>query len=238
MAGPGFGPYSGNGVMRDLMLRFASLGDNCEFGFAQRAYKAEPMDLLRWASTPAGVLVRLLRQDFKGIGDNLTIMRHGLAHVVINQHYGFRWHDWTRPEKADADAIVARESRRLPAMAAKWRKEMREASRIFVVKQNQQAMPNELALRIHDAMSAYGEPVLLFVTQAAPVSVTEVRPRLLHGTMPEFANSGGVPSTTKSEDWLKLCEAAAAFVDDHYTVRDQDQAAMAGVPPAPVGATP
>jgi hypothetical protein len=224
--------------MRDLMLRFASLGDNCEFGFAQRACQAEPMDLLRWASTPAGVVLRLLREDFKGIGDNLTVKELGRAHVVINEHYGFNWHDWTRPEKADVDAIAARESRRLPAMAAKWRKEMREASRIFVVKQSLKTMSAELAARVQDAMAAYGEPVLLFVTQGAPVSVTEVKPRLLHGTIPEFANPGRVPSTTRSEEWLKLCEAAAALVDERYAVRDQEHTAMAGGPQTPVGATP
>lgn len=208
--------------MRDLMLRFASLGDNCEFGFAQRTYQANPMDLLRWAATPAGVLLRLLREDFRGIGDSLTVKPHGRAFVVINDHYGFNWHDWTREEKANLEDIAAREARRLPALAAKCRKELREASRIFIVKQSLHTISATLAERIHDTMSSYGKPVLLYVTQGAPISVTETRPRLLHGTMPEFANPGRVPSTTRSEDWLRLCQVAAALVDERSAVWDQD----------------
>jgi hypothetical protein len=37
-----------------VMQRFCSLGLNCEFGEAQRKCGIEPLDLLRWASTPPG----------------------------------------------------------------------------------------------------------------------------------------------------------------------------------------
>lgn len=64
-------------MMRDLMLRFASLGDNCELGFVQKAHQANAMDLLRWAATPAGVLLRMLEDDFAHIGQTLKVTRHG-----------------------------------------------------------------------------------------------------------------------------------------------------------------
>lgn len=213
--------------MRDLMLRFASLGDNCEFGVAQQHYDANPMDLLRWAATPTGVLVRLLRNDFKGIGDNLKIVEHGRAFQVTSPTYGFNWHDWTPAAKASVELIAAREERRLPAMAAKLRKELRDGSRIFVFKQSLQPMSQVFAERVHDAMNTFGKPVLVYVLQGAPVSVTEVRPRLLRGTIPAFADPGRVPPTTRSADWLELCQAVAAWVDEHY--RDADQDGASGV---------
>lgn len=202
--------------MRDLMMRFASLGDNCELGVAQRDHGANPMDLLRWAITPAEVLLQMVREDFTGIGENLKVKDHRGAFLVTNEHYGFTWHDWTRKESASGEEIAAREARRLPALAAKLRKELRENARIFVVKQTKQIMPEGLPEQIHEAMSAYGVPVLLHVTQGAPVSVSEIRPRLLHGTIPQFALPAQVPRTTNSADWLELCKAVAALVDERY----------------------
>ena len=54
---------------RDVMLQFCSLGDNCDFAAAQRAYQAEPLDLFRWARTPFVSLIRLLDNDFNGLAD-------------------------------------------------------------------------------------------------------------------------------------------------------------------------
>jgi len=223
--------------MRDLMLRFASLGDNCELGVAQRDHQANPMDLLRWAATPAGVLLRMLRDDFKGIGDGLQVVQHGRAFQVTNPAYGFTWHDWTPAAKASVEVIAAREARRLPAMAAKLRKEMREGSRIFVIKQSLQDMSQVIAERVHDAMGAYGKPVLVYVLQGAPVSVTEVRPRLLRATIPVFAHPGCVPASTKSADWLALCQTVAALVDARYpdTARHGGTTAPADALPAATG---
>jgi hypothetical protein len=215
-------------VMRDLMLRFASLGDNCELGVVQRDHQANAMDLLRWAATPVGVLLRLLDEDFQGIGDNLTVRPAGPAYWVTNDHYGFKWHDWTRAEKASIEVIAQREARRLPAMAAKLRKEMREGSRIFVVKQARHVMSQALAERVHQAMGANGQPILLYVNQGAPVSVTEVAPRLFSGTIPEFANPGRVPSTTRTADWTALCQATADLADQLYPALKPVPAAAAG----------
>jgi hypothetical protein len=199
--------------MRALMLRFASLGDNCELGMAQKLLNANPMDLLRWAGTHPTVLLKLLDADFKDIGEGLVVRAQGRAHVVENPQYGFRWHDWTRPGKDDPTLIAQREARRLPAMAAKLRKEMREASRIFVIKQTQRPMREELARQVLDRLSRQGQPTLMFVTADAPIGVRWVAPRLLHGTLPRFADGSKVPATTNAEDWAALCQAAASLVD-------------------------
>src|SRR4029077_19430059 len=52
-----------------LMMRFESLGENCEFGLAQRRCGAEPLGLLRFASAPLPVLLAGLRGRFEGMGD-------------------------------------------------------------------------------------------------------------------------------------------------------------------------
>jgi hypothetical protein len=53
----------------ELMLKFESLGQNCEFGFVQRSCHAEPNDLLRFASAPLPSLLAALQASFNGMGD-------------------------------------------------------------------------------------------------------------------------------------------------------------------------
>ena len=53
---------------RDLMLRFESLGQNCEFGLVQRRCGSEPLGLLRFASTPLPHLLAAFEGGFEGLG--------------------------------------------------------------------------------------------------------------------------------------------------------------------------
>lgn len=199
--------------MRDLMLRFASLGDNCKLGMAQKMLNANPMDLFRWAGTHPAVLMKLMEADFKGIGEGLVVQPKDRSFMVENPLYRFRWHDWTPIGKDDPALIAARETRRLPALAATLRTELRDGSRIFVPKMTQRPMPEAMARQLLALMSRYGAPTLMYVTAGEPVSAGWVAPRLLHGTLPRFADGAKVPTTTNSDDWAALCSAAAALVD-------------------------
>jgi hypothetical protein len=210
-------------VRRDLMLRFASLGTNCEFGVAQRAFGAEPMDLLRWATTPPQVLLRLLVADFDRIEHRLSVSPQNRNYDVRSERYQFGWHTWLRQTDYDLEEVLEIEQRRLPGMAAKLRKEIREASRIFVIKWDKPDLDVRLVRQIHAVMQRYGKPILMYVTRGEAVSVREERPRLLHGTLPRFAEPNLVPSTTPADDWLALCQAAARLVDE----RDGDGVAGA-----------
>ena len=84
-----------------LFLRFETIGDTCEFGIVQRRFGAEPISLLRWASTPprqAGDRVRhqIRRRRRPGIhGDRgdprrVHLSRHPLSHVQPHLHAGDR----------------------------------------------------------------------------------------------------------------------------------------------------
>lgn len=219
-------------VRRDLMLRFASLGDNCELAVAQRTFGAEPMDLLRWAWTPNDVVLRLLAADFDRIEQKLTVMRKGARYDVFSERYRFVWHTWIRQVDHDLESVLEIEERRLPGMAAKLRKEMREASRIFVIKQTRESLDPRRVRQIHTVMQRYGKPVLMYVTLGEAISVQEERPRLLHGTLPRFAEPSLVPSTTSADDWLALCQMAARLVDERYGVASGDGATCAANVPA------
>jgi hypothetical protein len=57
--------------LNELLLKFASLGDNCEFGLVQRSAEAEPLDLLRFAGfhIPVEHLIAALAARFEGLGE-------------------------------------------------------------------------------------------------------------------------------------------------------------------------
>jgi len=56
-------------AQRHLLMRFEALGENCELGFVQRHFGAEPLGLLRWAGISNASLVTALDTAFAGVGD-------------------------------------------------------------------------------------------------------------------------------------------------------------------------
>ena len=62
---------------RDLMMGFESLGDDCEFGFAQRGSGAEPLSLLRFGGIRLHRLHEALETRFAGIDDPANLAVRG-----------------------------------------------------------------------------------------------------------------------------------------------------------------
>ena len=52
--------------LADVLRQMRSLGDNCEFGFVQRAYKAEVSGLMRWSVAPPDKVLALLHRIAAG----------------------------------------------------------------------------------------------------------------------------------------------------------------------------
>jgi len=196
---------------RHVMMRVCSMGDNCEIGFAQRAYGAEPLDLFRWASTPVGLLAMMLKKKLAGIGD---IEVDTLPHDYLIRHaeYRLRWHAFTNPAKVSVDELLNRERRRLPFLASKLIDDIAEGQRLFVLKS---ARPFDEALmaRVLAAMDLFGRPTVMFVNAGAPVQLEWAGERIIRGSIPKFAHGGCVPRTTVSADWLALCRQALALMN-------------------------
>jgi FkbH-like protein len=200
---------------RNTMLRFCSLGSNCELGQAQRVLGAEPLDLLRWAGVGYPTLLSLLVRRFEGIGDpdKLEVRETPGGLMVRNTTYGFVWHAFAA-KGSTAEDVHAREVRRLPFLARKLMEDLADASRIFVIKPSLgMAVGEREATELLRMMESYGgRPTLMFVHDGAEAPrVTQLAPRLLHGQLVAFADQANVPRTTRSNDWLALCEKAEAM---------------------------
>jgi Flp pilus assembly protein TadD len=193
-----------------LMRKFCSFGQNCEFGEAQRQCGAEPLDLLRWGSTPTPVLLRLLRGGFADIADGLEVVegRPGRQHGILSRRYKFLWHAFTR--EMSPEQILQRERARLPRLVEMLRDYIWEGHRIFVrYSHPYEEDPREIA----DALRALGpQAVLLHVRPATPehphATVLMQDDGLLIGFSEWFADAQNIPGTTRPDLWLELCRNA------------------------------
>jgi hypothetical protein len=199
-----------------LMASFCSLGGNCEFGAAQRAYGAEPIDLFRWASTLMPVLLDLLGQRFEGIGEDLEVFLTGPGgeYMVRNKRYRFNWHAWVRDGETTPERLLARERARLPRLAEFLVDAMTEGRRIFVRVPDNHVSEYGLGALVR-SMRKYGPTTLFFVARAdvnhLPGTVVRVSDGLMRGYIDHFADPANIMATTPSADWLVLCRKARAL---------------------------
>ena len=204
---------------RRLMKRFVSLGDNCEFGFAQRAFGAEPLDLLRWAATPISILIDLLNQRFEEIGAPQHIRVRAAPngeYMVDHLRYRFTWHAFAQVGSVEPTLLHRRECMRLPRLAEMLVDELTEGSRICVIK-GPTILSAENVERVQEALRRYGNPELLFVTRQDDTNRagTAIRrsQNLIQGFVEKFADPAHVPATTDTMTWYRVCGQAVELAE-------------------------
>lgn len=181
---------------------FESIGENCEFGFVQRALGHEVSSLLRWtfldstAATVAGIST-----GFAGVFafENLVPAADGT--MVRDQAHGIAFHTDMRAERTPSGwEFVAPEDERRALHAAelskflylrdKFNQAIETGQRIYVAKRSSGLTARE-AEALCSAISARGGGTLLYVTPAAlderAGTVSRVHDRLLHGIVERFA---------------------------------------------------
>lgn len=195
----------------DVMRLFESFGDNCEFGFAQRAAGAEPpLSLFRWASTEIIRLMRILDDDFAGFSPEY--LEVSLIHnewVLHNPYYELWWHTFANGDEIDEAAILRRERRRIEMCVEAMIGHLKAGDRIFVVKRNH-PLPLFDIDRLVKKMRRYGPSTLLWVDAQPDRAGTSERlaDGLLRGFIPAFADPARVTVDTDAAAWLLTCRAA------------------------------
>jgi hypothetical protein len=200
-----------------LMLEFESLGENCEFGLAQRRCGADPLGLLRFASAPLPRLLNALQSRFEGIGNwdqvEVRISGNGREYLVHDRRYGFLYHPWVLTGEASAEEIREREARRLPLLRRKLIEDLEEARKIFVF-HGMRPLGEAEARTLARALRAYGQTTLLWVELADdehPAGAVEARADgLLKGYIDRFA-PGEDAHDLSLAGWIAICRNARAI---------------------------
>lgn len=188
---------------RVLFSQFESIGDNCEFAFAQRLAGVDQATLLRWASVPSvAALLSILRANLCGLFDfeNLRPFVGGLVkdikfgglafHSSIVCGDGAAGRVFVQDEN-DRIQIQKKEQEKLEYLASKTRSNLESAGKIFIFKRNNGVLECE-ALEILDEILRFNKKNSLLVVNLSAndgaVGMVEDRGRgLFMGYINRFA---------------------------------------------------
>jgi hypothetical protein len=196
------------------MLRFESLGENCEFGLVQRHGGSEPLGLLRFSSTPLPKLLAALAARFDGLGraDRLKVelSTNGREYMVLDETFGLYYHAWVMAGERPPEDVHRRELRRLPYLTRKLVDDLEAGEKIFVYRSVGRHTEAQMH-RLHEAMRHYGDNTLLWMELASaghPAGTVErLGPGLLRGHMDRFA-PGANAHDFSFDCWEKVLRAA------------------------------
>jgi hypothetical protein len=202
---------------REALMNMQSLGINCEFGFLQRACRAEPLGLFRWTLAPLQKLVPALEQEFRGITHKNVLnikMNEDSEFVIEDPVYGFQHHTFLFASQGATLAMVKRgEQLRVAMLTMSLLEEMREQRKLFVYHDADQSTLTEVR-RLLAALNRYGANTLLWIVGPKPnARVGEVRwiePGLIEGTVSGFQRPVNtiVPESVHRPSWLIVACAA------------------------------
>jgi hypothetical protein len=200
--------------LHDLMLRFESLGQNCEFGLVQRRCQAEPLGLLRFSSTPLPLLLDALEHRFAGMGSPDTIhvdlSSNGREYMVRDSRFGFLYHAWVAAGEMEPADVARREARRVPFLTRKLIEDLEAGDKTFVFK-GMAAVPEEEVFPLAMAIRRFGPNTLLFVTlsdvEHRGGTVQARAPGFLVGYIDRFAPGDNANDLLLGQ-WVKICREA------------------------------
>jgi hypothetical protein len=152
--------------LKAVMMELQSLGTNCELGFVQRTYGAEPLGLFRWGNTPLPNLLRALEARFEGLGDaenTVITMDAATEFQIVDKRFGFRNHSFAFQNKgATEEKVRERELVRLPFLARLMIEDLEQGDKLFCFHDAGHSSPDDIH-RLLEAMQKYGPGWLLWI---------------------------------------------------------------------------
>jgi hypothetical protein len=204
-----------------LLQRFESLGDNCEFGFVQRANGYEDGGLLRWSISPLDSLALCFEADFRDLYrfENLA---PSAPDMVRDSATGLMFH--TRMHSIDGHFVLAEEARRqiyaqesqkIDHLLNKFRQKIQRPDTICVYKRNSGVTDSD-AMRLQCALSRIGSCKLLIVRatedRARWSTVEPCGAGLFVGLIDEFAPYFAADHLS-IRIWNRLLQNASRIID-------------------------
>ncbi|HEY0425076.1 MAG TPA: glycosyltransferase family 61 protein [Rhodopila sp.] len=205
-----------------LMLRFESLGDNCEFGLVQRYGGAEPLGLLRFNGffVPPEFrlqkLVDALNRRFEGLGapDTVTVFPDGIPGqrelIVRESVYEFWYHTGIAEGTIDPAVQSGHETTRLGFLRRKLLEDLETGEKTWVWKSQATTTRDQLQPLLA-ALRALGPNTLLWVTEAdathAAGTIEPLERDFVKGYIERFAPYEAV-TDIDFRSWIEVCRRA------------------------------
>lgn len=199
--------------LQDLMRGVLSLGANCDIGFAQEHYDAEPIDLLRWANSSFEQLCFGLRNHFAGLGEAAhgELVWADTEYRLIDRRYASFHTMAFEPVDAAAQGKLLHDGlRRLTFLRRKLLHDLAEGRRLAVYRTRDPGFRAAEMNELHTALRKLGPSPLLVLTPAAdgvvPGAVRVLHDGLFSATFDPDAS--GEPCFRAT---LELCRQACAL---------------------------
>ncbi len=197
----------GAGTAR-FMLKFESLGDNCEFGVVQRHFGADPLGLLRFTDTRIDMLIAALMGRFEGVGEventDLTVI-HG-EYMTLDKRYHMAMHTFIRDEGDDRANRLQGFCRRLRFLRDKLLRDLGEGEKIFVY--GCRSSVTDLEIReLWKALQDFGPNKLLFVQMQDSQNRAETTRTIEDSLIVGYVDRLSVKEPS-FVTWLNLCHKA------------------------------
>lgn len=200
---------------QELVLKFESLGDNCELGLVQRRVGVEPLGMFRFAGAPLRHMLRAMDARFEGMADpdHVRVQPENGEYMIKLTKYDFIYHADVKVGQADPDLLRKQQVRTVSFLTRKLIDDLENPTKIMVFRQNEPLLANDLAdLRI--ALAAYGPATLLWVQAARPGhppgSAVRIDDRCIVGYVTRLAMRENVPDLDVSS-WLRMLRQAYAI---------------------------
>jgi hypothetical protein len=199
----------------ELMACFESIGDNCEFGIAQRLAGVERIYLFRFNTINIPNLIEGLETKFERLKNpNDVVAKFANNEWLISErNYGFDYHTFDDDQTKSTEDVAQEQFRWMRFMADKFI-EWLTPNRIYVRKGGG-PQDEEQVRDLVRALRKHGDITVLWVCKAErPEQIEQVEwldEGLLRGWIRDFAPYGLVVALTSLANWLPICRKTWAM---------------------------
>jgi tetratricopeptide (TPR) repeat protein len=200
-----------------VIRQYESLGDNSEFGFVQRHFKAEPAGLLSWTYCVVDSVIKVLEQQFSDFGrlSNLTLFRTSWKEYMVREiKYGITFPTFFADDNADKSAILSDQSIRLSRLAERLLSDLTYGNKRFIFKISHSTSDGQIQ-RLHSLVQQYSaRNTLLCVSVSSDVTECGAAENLGNGLfLGKLSRRSpiGARRDIPYDEWRAVLEGAAAF---------------------------
>jgi hypothetical protein len=204
----------------EVVSHFEGVGHNCEFGFVQRHFGADPASLLRWASIPYDLLIKALQNRFSGVGDPTYTTFEPFwgdgEYAIRDTRYELTAHTQERDvPKHRYEALFTQHCKRLAWLRRAFVESLEESVKIFV-RADYEPLTVAQAHALFGELNKYGHNRLLIVRadRERDGAVEILRPDLCVGYISSFSREEAVPTHVQHDSWLAMLRNALTMFAD------------------------
>lgn len=208
-------------AVRDLLMRFESIGSDCEFGLAQRRFGAEPLSLLRFNAVDFAGLMSAIAHRFAGMGEAETtelIRQFNGEYLMRDLRWGLAMHTFVFEGQVDPDVLANKFHKRVGFLRDRFLADAAEGRKVLVY-YSAGLQPDDLTM-LHGALRRLGPIDLLHVRPSLgpddPVpsgTAIEIQPNLFLGAIGRSGRSATGAWDIAYDDWVSVCRSVREAID-------------------------